>query len=192
MLNSPNSKLWQHMWNVYQKNLLETQCPGFHWRLVTLVLSAFLLFTSSVVSDSLWIRGLQHTRLLCPSLSPKVCSNSCPLNQCAIQPSHPLLPPSPPSLNLSQHEESFPMSWHFPSGGQSIGASASVLSMIIQGWFPLGLTGLISLLPKGLSRVFSSTIIQRPFQYCKTLHSTLLGPLIMFILSYQINFINYS
>ena len=76
----------------------------------------------------------------------------------AIQPSHPLLPPSP-SLNLSQHEESFPMSWRFPSGGQSIGASASVLSMIIQGWFPLGLTGLNSLLFKGLSRIFSSTTL---------------------------------
>ena len=56
---------------------------------------------------------------------------------------------------------SFPMSWLFISGGQSIGTSASVLSMNIQGWFPLGLSGLISLLPKGLSRVFSSTTIQK-------------------------------
>ena len=66
---------------------------------------------------------------------------------------HPLL--LLPSF-LAQHQ-SFPMSWLFPSGGQSIGASASVLSMNIQGWFPLGLTGLISLLSKELSRVFSST-----------------------------------
>ena len=70
----------------------------------------------------------------------------------AIQPSHPLLPPSPPALSLSQNQ-SFPVSRLFISGGQSIGASASasVLPMNIQGWFPLGLTGLISLLSRGLS-----------------------------------------
>ena len=69
----------------------------------------------------------------------------------AIQPSHPLLPPSPPALNLSQHQ-SFPMSWLFELGDQSIGtsASAAVLSMNIQDWFLPGLTGSISLLPKGL------------------------------------------
>ena len=65
----------------------------------------------------------------------------------AIQPSHPLLPPFPPGLNISQ---SFPISQLFASGGQSLGASASVLPMNIQGWFPLGLTSLISLQPKGL------------------------------------------
>ena len=80
----------------------------------------------------------------------------------AIQPSHPLLPPSPPALSLSQHQ-SFSMSWLFASGGQSIGASASasVLPVNIQSWFPLGLTGLISLLSKGLSRVLSSTTVQK-------------------------------
>ena len=75
----------------------------------------------------------------------------------AIQSSHPLLPLSPLVLNLSG---SFPMSWlfgWFTSSDQSLGASASVLPMSIQGWFPLGFTGLISLLSKGLSRVFSST-----------------------------------
>ena len=78
----------------------------------------------------------------------------------AIQPSHSLSPPFSPALNLSQHQ-SFPMSQFFPSGGLSIGASASaaVLPMNIQGWFPLGLTGLISLLFKGLSRVFCSTTV---------------------------------
>ena len=77
----------------------------------------------------------------------------------AIQPSRPLLTPSSPALNLSQHQGFFPMSWLFASGSQSIGASAStsVLPMNIQRWFPLGLTGLISLLSKGLSRVFSRT-----------------------------------
>ena len=68
----------------------------------------------------------------------------------AIQPTHPLLPPSLPALNLSQHQVFFPLSQFFVSGGQSIGvsASASVLPMNIQGWFPLGLTGLVSLLSR--------------------------------------------
>ena len=66
----------------------------------------------------------------------------------AIQPSHPLLPSFPFAFNLSS--ASFPVSQLFTSGGQSIGASASVLPMSIQGWFPLGLTGLISLQSKGL------------------------------------------
>ena len=79
----------------------------------------------------------------------------------AIQPFHPLSSPSPPSFNLSQHQGLFPMSRLFASSGQSIGASASasVLLMNIQCWFPLGLTGLISLQPKGFSRVFSSTTV---------------------------------
>ena len=73
-----------------------------------------------------------------------------------IQPSHPLSSPSPPAFNLSQHQ-SFPMTQFFTSGGQSIGvsASASVFPMNIQDWFPLGLTYWISLLSKGLSRIFS-------------------------------------
>ena len=84
----------------------------------------------------------------------------------AIQPSHPLSCPSPPAFNLSQHQGHFQWvssshqkSWH----GQSIGASASasVLPMNIQGWFPLGLTGLISLQSEGLSRVFFSTTVQK-------------------------------
>ena len=77
----------------------------------------------------------------------------------AIQPSHLLSSPSLPTFNLSQHQGLFQT--FFTSGGQSIGASTStsVLPMNIQGWFPLGLTGLISLLSKGLSRVFSSTTV---------------------------------
>ena len=80
----------------------------------------------------------------------------------AIQPSHPLLSPSPPTFNLSQHQ-SFQMSQFFASGGQSYGvsASASVLPMNIQDWFPLGWTGWISLLSKELWRVFSNTIVQK-------------------------------
>ena len=79
-----------------------------------------------------------------------------------IQPSHPLSSPFPPAFNPSQNQ-SFPMSQFFTSCGQSIGASASasVLPMNIQDSFPLGLTGLISLQSKGLSRVFSNTTVQK-------------------------------
>ena len=72
----------------------------------------------------------------------------------AIQPSHPLSPPSPPVLNISQHQRLLPMSRLFTTCGQSIGASVSVLPINIQGYFPLGLTGLIFLQSKKLSRVF--------------------------------------
>ena len=80
----------------------------------------------------------------------------------AIQPSHPLVPSSPSALNLSQHQGLFPMSWLFISGDQNSGASASasVLPMNIQSWFPLGLTDLI-FLSRGLSGVFSSTTVWR-------------------------------
>ena len=78
----------------------------------------------------------------------------------AIQPSHPLSSPSP-AFNLYQPSGSFPMSKFFASGGQSIGASASVLPMNIQDWFPLGWTSLFSLQSKGLSRVFSNTTVQK-------------------------------
>ena len=89
----------------------------------------------------------------------------------ANQPSHPLLSPSPPAINLSQHQAlfffffsgSFQMSQFFTSGSQSIGVSnsASVLPMNIQDWLPLGWTGWISLQSKGLSRVFSNTTVQK-------------------------------
>ena len=103
----------------------------------------------------------EHTWLPCPSLSSRVCSNSCPLSQQG----HPTISSSvAPFFSCPQ---SFPTSWSFPvsqlfaSGGRSIGASASasVLPVNIQGWFPLGLTGLISLLFKGFSRVFSNTTV---------------------------------
>ena len=79
----------------------------------------------------------------------------------AIQPSRPLSSLSPPAFNLSQHQGLFLMSQLFTSCGQSIGASASasVLPVNIQGWFPLGMTGLISLMPNGLSSVFANTTV---------------------------------
>ena len=115
----------------------------------------------SVVSDSLWPHGLQHARLQCPSPSPRVRSYSCPLSRWC----HPTISssgvPFSSCLQSFPASRSFPTSLLFASGGQSIGASASVLLMNIQGWFPLVLTGLISLQSRGLSRVFSSTMVWR-------------------------------
>ena len=124
-----------------------------------------LLFSHQVMSSFLWPPGLQHARPPCPSPSPRVCPSSCSLNCDAIQPSH---PPSPSSLSAFQSfpaSESFLISWLFAAGGQNIRtlASASVIPVSIQGWFPLVLNSLISLLSKGLSRVFSNTTIQKAF-----------------------------
>ena len=121
------------------------------------------VFSLSVVSDSLRPHGLQHARLPCPSPSPGICSNSCPLTRLC----HPTISSSvgPFSSCPQSFPESgaFPVTWLFASGGQSIGASAValVLPMKIQDLFPLGLAGLISLQSKGLSKVFSSTTIQK-------------------------------
>ena len=120
-------------------------------------------FSGSVVSDSLQLHGLQHTRLPCPSPIPRACSNSCPLTQgCHPTISSSVIPFSS-CLQSFPASGSFPMSQFFASGGQSIGASASasVLPMNIQGWFPLGLTSLLSLQSKGLSRVFSNITVQK-------------------------------
>ena len=112
------------------------------------------------MSNSLWQHGLQHTKLPCPSLSPGVCPNSCPLSQRC----HPTISSSVFPFSCLQSfpaSGSFPMSRLFTAGGQSSGisTSASVSPMNIQSWLPLGLTDLISLLSKGFSRVFSSTTI---------------------------------
>ena len=101
------------------------------------------------MSDSLWPHGLQHTSLLCP-LSPGAWSNSCPFRWWCHPTISSSVAPLSSCLQSFPSPGSFPMSQFFVSGGQSIGASASVLLMNIQGWFPLGLTGLISLLSKGL------------------------------------------
>ena len=118
-----------------------------------------LLFDCSVVSDSFWHHGLEHSRLPCPSLSPEVCSKSCPLSQWCHPTISSFITPFSSLLQSFPASESFPVSQFFASGGQSIGASASVLPMNIQYWFPLGWTGWISLLSKGLQRVFSSTTV---------------------------------
>ena len=119
-------------------------------------------FCRSVMSDSLWPHGLQHTRLPCPSPTPRAYSNSCPSSWWFHPTISPSVVPISSCLQSFPASGSFPMSWFFASGSQSIGASASstVLPMNIQDWFPLGLSGLISLQSKGLSRVFSNTTVQ--------------------------------
>ena len=121
--------------------------------------SISLLFSHLVVSKSLQPLGLQHTRLPCPSPSPRVCSNSCPVSQWCHPAFSSFVAPFSFCLQPFPASRSFQMNQLFTSGGQSVGtsASASVLPMNIQVLFPLGLTGLISLLSKGFSRVFSST-----------------------------------
>ena len=126
-------------------------------------------FTSSVVSDSLLMHTLHHDSPPCPSPTPKVYSNSCPLSWWC----HPTIPSSVvPFYSCPQSfpaAVSFVTSQLFASGGQSIGVSAStsVLSMNTQNWYPLGWTGWISLQSKGLSRVFSNTTVQK-HQFCST------------------------
>ena len=97
------------------------------------------------MSGPLQFHGLNYTRLFCPPLSPGVCSNSCPLRWWCYLIISSSIAPFSFCLQSFPASGSFPMSWLFSSGGQSIGASASVLLMDIQGWFPLGLTGLITL-----------------------------------------------
>ena len=114
------------------------------------------------MSSSLRSCGMQQTRFPYPSLTPRVCSNSYPLSQCYSIISSSDAPFSSCAQSFPA-SGSFPVSSLFTSGGQSIGvsASATVFPMIIQGWFPLWLTGLISLQSKGLSRVFSNTTFQK-------------------------------
>ena len=118
-------------------------------------------FSRSVVSDSFQPHGLQHTRLPCPSPAPRACSKSCPLSQCCHPTTSSSAVPFSSHLQSFPASGSFPMSEYFASGGQIIGvsASASVLPMNIQDRFPLRWNGCISLLSKGLSKVFSNTTV---------------------------------
>ena len=119
-------------------------------------------FSRSVVSDSLQPHESQHARLPCPSPTPGVHSNSCPLSRwCHPAVSSSVIPFSSCPQSLPE-SESFPVSQLFAWGGQSIEVSAlaSFLPKNAQDWFPLGWTGWISLQSKGLSRVFSNTTVQ--------------------------------
>ena len=120
-------------------------------------------FRCSVMSDSLWPCELQHARLPCPSPTPRTCSNSCPSSRRCYPTISSSVVPLSSCLQSFSASGSFPMSQLFASGGQNIGASASasVLPMDIQTWFPLGLTGWISLQSNRLSRVFSNTTVQK-------------------------------
>ena len=150
------------------KSFEEFRSCGFEKRLQHGILQskepqASVQFSCSVMSNSLQPHGLQHARPPCPSPTPGVYSNSSPLSRWC----HPAISPAvvPFSFCLQSFPESgsFQMNQFFASGAQSIGvsASASVLPMNIQDWFPLGLIGWISLQSKGLSRVFSSPTVQK-------------------------------
>ena len=105
--------------------------------------------------------GLQHTRLPCPSTTPRACLNSCPSSWWCHPTISSSVTPLSSCLQFFLASGSFPMSLFFTSGGQSIGVSASVLLRSIQDWFALELTGLISLQSKGPSRVISNTTVQK-------------------------------
>ena len=134
----------------------------FTWNYHNIVNQLSVQFSCSVVSNTLQPHGLQHARLPFHHQLSELAQTHVHWIRDAIQSSYPLLSPSSLSLNLSQYQ-SFPVSQLFSSGGQSIGAlvSASVLPMNIQGWFPLGLTGFISLQSKGFSRVFPNTTVRK-------------------------------
>ena len=136
---------------------------GHAWLLCPPLSPSSVQFSCSVGFSSLRPHGLQHARSPCPSPTPGVNPNSCPLSQwCHPTISSSVIPFSscPQSFPASG---SFPMSQLFASGGQSIqvSASTSVLPVNTQDWSPLGWTGWISLQSKGLSRVFSNTTVQK-------------------------------
>ena len=133
-------------------------------------LKSSVQFSRSVMSDSLRPHGLQHARLLCPSPTPRAYSNSCPARRWC----HPIISsfvvPFSSCLQSFPASGSFPMSRFFASGGQSVGvsASASVLPMNIQDWFPLGLTDWISLQSKWLSRVLQHHSSKASILWCSS------------------------
>ena len=133
--------------------------------------SCWVRFSCSVVSDSLRPHELQHTRPPCPSPTPRVYPNSCPLSQWCHPTISSTVIPFSSCLQSFPTSGSFQMSQTFTSGGQNTGVSAStsVLPMNTQDWFPLGWTGWISLQSKGLSRVFSSTTVQKNQFFCTQL-----------------------
>ena len=136
-------------------HLLDSTCFIFH--------KYFTKFSPSVASDSVRPHGLRHARPPCLSLTPGAYSNSCPSRWWCHPTISSFVVPFSSCLHSFSASESFQMSQFFTSGSQSIGvsASASILPMNIHNWFPLGLTGWISLQSKGLSRVFSNTTVQK-------------------------------
>ena len=139
---------------------LELKCPPGYFELIKECSSSF---SRSVVSDSLRSYGLQHPRPPCPSPTPGVHPNSCPLSRWCHPAISSSVVPFFSRLQSFPASGSFQRSQFFTSGGQRIGisASTSVLPMNTQDWFPLGWTGWISLQSKGLSKVFSNTTVQK-------------------------------
>ena len=127
-----------------------------------------MLFSHSVMSDSLWPHGLQHARLPCPSPTPGAYSNSCPLSRWCHPTIFSSVVPFSSCLQSFPASGSLPVSQFFTSSGQSIevSASASVLPMNIKDWFPLGLTGWISLQSKGLSSLLQHHSSKASFLQC--------------------------
>ena len=151
------------IYQLYLKKFYKLMFPT-GWNLLWVIIrKSAVQFSHSVVSNSLWPHRLQHARPPCLSPTPRVYSNSCPSSWWC----HPTISSS--VVPFSSRLQSFPasgsfqMSQFFTSGGQSNGvsASASVLPMNIQDWFPLGWTNWISLQSKGPSRVFSNTTVQK-------------------------------
>ena len=153
------------MWRVQFQPIVEQilQWSKLHRILGFSVHVSSVQFSHSVVSDSLRHHGLQHARPPCPSPTPRIYSNSCPLSRWCHPPISCSVVPFTSHLQSFPASGSFQMSQFFASGGQSIAVSASisVLPMNIKDWFPLGWTGWISLLSKGLSRVFSNNTVQK-------------------------------
>ena len=148
---------------IYQRLSSSPFCPRLRSNLTNQYFLLIQMFSHSVVSSSLRPHEQQHTRPPCPSPTPRVYSNSCPLSWWC----HPMTSSSviPFSFCFQSFPASgsFPMSHFFTSRGQSIGVSAStsVLPMNAQHWFPLGWTDWISLQSKGLLRLFSNTTVQK-------------------------------
>ena len=157
----------QHSINSCQFFSLIQVCLKRQTNWTSFSISTWLEFSSipfypSVLSNSLWPRGLQHARPPCPSPTPITCSNLCPSSHwCHSTISFSAIPFS--CFQSFPASGSFPMSQFFASGGQSIGVSdsRSVLQMNTMDWSPLGWTGRISVQSKGLSRVFSNTTVQK-------------------------------
>ena len=156
----PKQKLNKHLhsralpYNVLISSFVEAQSS---------LLKDSVQYSRSLVSNSLWPHELQHTRPPCPSPTPRVYSNSCPLSQWYHPTISSSVVPFSSYLQYFPASGSFQMSQFFTSGGQSIGVSAStsVLPMNTQDWSLLGWTCWISLKSKGFSRAFSNTIVQK-------------------------------
>ena len=163
---SPNHLAWKRnkqTWSYFLKFIISSLCVCILWDIYIYMVVSSVHFSRSIVYNTLQPRGLQHTRPLCPSPTPGVYSNSCPLSPWCHPAISSSIAPFSSRLQSFPASGSFLMSQLFASGGQSIGVSAStsVLPMNILDWFPLGWTGWMSLQSKGLSSVFSNTTVQK-------------------------------